>query len=73
VKLQGPISDIDINEQIVWIFGVEIYVGQITEPGSVRPRNFFDRAAERDTVNVMGEMAGDSVEWKGIELLDFGN
>jgi hypothetical protein len=72
VKLQGPIGDIDGSN--IWIFGVEIYVEQIIAgDGSVIPGDLIDQAEEGDTVNVMGNLSGDSVVWKEIELLNGDN
>ena len=73
VKLQGPIGH--INGPIISIFEVEIDTAQIpvdgfytTEDGNVSRGDFLDQAAEGDTVNVMGNLINDSVEWKEIEL-----
>jgi len=74
VKLQGPIGDIDKFEQIISIFGVEIDVEQIiADDGSVIPVDLIDQAVLGDTVNVMGDLFGDSVAWKEIELLNVEN
>ena len=71
VKLQGPIDYIE--DPIISVFGIEIDVEEIEKDGSVIPSGFFDQAIEGDTVNVMGDLDGDSVNWKEIELLNFDN
>ena len=73
VKLQGQIGDFKINAPIISIFGVEIDVEQISEVGTAIPSDFLDQAAEGDTVNVMGNLEGDFIAWKEIELLNFDN
>jgi hypothetical protein len=71
VKLQGPIGD--IIDSTILIFGVAIEVDEISEDGSVIPGDFLHQADRGDTVNVMGNLSGESVVWKEIELLNFDN
>jgi len=78
VKLQGPINRIE--DPIVSIFEIDIDTAQIpdngfytTEEGYVSRNDFFVQAAEKDTVNFIGDLDGDSVAWKEIELLSDDN
>lgn len=72
VKLQGPING--KSNTTVSVFNVAIDLSRIDEfetntEGSVSGDEFLILATEGDTVSANGNLIGDAVEWKGIELL----
>ena len=72
VKLQGPING--KSNTTVSVFNVAIDLSRIDEfetdtAGSVPRDEFLILATEGDTVSANGNLIGDAVEWKGIELL----
>ena len=72
VKLQGPVTS--KSNTTVSVFNVEIDMSQIDEfetdtEGSVSRDDFLNLATEGDTVSANGNLIGDVVEWKWIELL----
>jgi len=74
VKLQGPVT---FNAKpVVSILGVDVDTGRIkddgfenAQEGLISRDEFFLTAAVGDTVNAGGNLSGDLVNWKSIEMI----
>jgi cytochrome c-type biogenesis protein CcmE len=79
VKLQGPLTDTDISAEIISIFKIEVDTNEIPDDGFkaaqegwVSRKDFFNLVVRGDTISTVsanGNLIGDVVEWKEIELL----
>jgi len=76
VKLQGPVTDINIVGKIIYILSIELIMDEIPDDGfkaagegRVSRNDFFNLVDIGDTLSANGNLIGDAVEWKGIELL----
>jgi len=72
VKLQGPVTGKE--NSTVFVFNVAIDLTKIENfetdtEGSVSRDRFLNKVTVGDTVIAKGNLIGDLVEWKGIELL----
>jgi hypothetical protein len=74
VKLQGPVTS--IGEPVVSVLGVDVDTRQIkddgfetAQDGLISRDEFFSAVAVGDTVNAGGNLSGDLVNWKSIEMI----
>jgi hypothetical protein len=74
VKLQGPVTF--KNSPVVSLLGVNVNTSQIAddgfetaEDGLITRGEFFSAVEVGDTVNAAGNLVGDRVNWKSIEMI----
>jgi hypothetical protein len=74
VKLQGPVTD--VKQPWLTVFNVQVDTSIIPDKefktkklkGDTRRNEFWDQLEVGDTVSIDGDLKGDRVEWKNIEL-----
>lgn len=75
IKLQGPVTE-DVVATIISVFRIEVDTAEIPKDGfkaagegRLSRNEFLNLVVKGDTVSANGNLMGDVVEWKEIELL----